>query len=425
MERMIGVIGLNYKSAPVGIRGMMAFTEEQIRQFIKNLKQIESIAGVVVLSTCNRTEIYFHIKTNPNQQGFDLILSRLLDYKNLDDSVKKHLYYYDGLEAVKHLFTVASGLNSMILGEDQIIGQVKNAFLISDHEHCAGPVLTRLFNRTFNAGKQVRTETKISKGSASVSSAAATLAKQQYPDIASRSILLIGAGQTGKLSMLSLIEKGCKKLYITNRTIEKAELVAKEFKTNAIAFQSINKYLVICDIVMVATGSVSPLITKKTMIEVMTERANRPMTILDLSVPRNVAEEVGNVEQVTLYNVDDTEDVIKETIEKRKISIKEAEDIISRLANDYMEWLASLNLSPTIRQIKENFRKINDIEIENYRKFKNGADRKPIQDYGSHISSKYSRLMIDKLKDLTDNGKNIEHLKLLNELFELTIINEK
>jgi len=425
MERMIGVIGLNYKSAPVGIRGMMSFTEEQIREFIKSLKQIESVVGVVVLSTCNRSEIYFHIKTNTNQDGFDLVLSRFFDYKNLDDSVKKHLYFFYGLEAVKHLFNVAAGLNSMILGEDQIIGQVKNAFLISDHEHGAGPVLTRLFNRTFNAGKQVRTETKINKGSASVSSAAATLAKRQHPDIASRSILLIGAGQTGKLSMLSLIEKGCKNLYITNRTIEKAEQLAKEFNSTAVPFSSLNKYLAICDIVMVATASVSPLITETTINEVMHERANHPLTILDLSVPRNVSEEVGNIEHITLFDVDDTEVVIKETIEKRKIAIKQAENIVSDLANDYMEWLASLNLSPTIRQIKENFSKINDIEIENYRKFKNGADRKPIQDYGSHISAKYSRLMIDKLKHLTNNGKNVEHLKLLNELFELNVINEK
>lgn len=421
MERIIGLIGLNYKSAPVEVREVMAFTEDQIRQFISSLKQVESVAGVVVLSTCNRTEIYFHIKASSVQDGFDLILGRLIDYKNLNASVRKHLYLFDGLEAVTHLFSVASGLNSMALGEDQIIGQVKNAFLISEHSHCAGPVLTRLFNRTFSAGKRVRTETKINEGAASVSSAAATLAKQQYPDIASRSILLIGAGQTGRLSMLSLIEKGCKDLYITNRTFEKAEEVAREFHTKAVPFKDIKQYMVHCDIVMVATGSVVPLINTAMIKEVMPKRNDRPLCIVDLSVPRNVAQEVGNMPHIKLFDVDDTEEVILETYEKRREEITKAEEIVTELANNYMEWLASLNISPTIRQIQENIRKINDQEFACYRKFKNGTDRKPMHDYGTHITDKISRLIIENLKHLTDNGKKVEHLHLLNELFELAV----
>ncbi len=425
MERMIGLIGLNYKSAPVEIRELVSFTEDQIYEFIKNLKQIEAVAGVVVLSTCNRTEIYFHIKTVSIQEGFDMVFNRFSDYKNLDVSVKNHMYFAVGLEAVKHLFQVACGLNSMALGEDQIIGQVKNAFLISDHAHSAGPVLTRLFNRTFSAGKRVRTETKINEGAASVSSAAATLAKQQCPDMASRSVLLIGAGQTGRLSMLSLIEKGFKELYITNRTFEKAVEVAKEFKTTAVPFNSIKKYLITCDIVTVATGSVKPLITRSMIEEVMPERNFRPLIIIDLSVPRNVAENVCKIESVTLLNVDDTKIVIQETYKKRKAEIVKANEIINRMADNYMTWLSSLNLSPTIRQIQENFRKINNMEFENYRKYKNNTDRKPIQDYGSHIADKFSRLIIENLKYLTDNGRKVEHLKMLNELFELTIANGK
>ncbi len=424
MERMIGLIGLNYKTAPIEVREMMAFTEEQIRHFIKSLKQIEPVAGVVVLSTCNRTEIYFHTKTISKQDSFDLVLKRLLDYKDLDISIKNHLYFFNDLKAVKHLFSVAAGLNSMALGEDQIIGQVKNAFLISDHEHCAGPVLTRLFNRTFSAGKRVRTETKINRGSASVSSAAATLAKQQYPDISSRSILLIGAGKTGRLSMLSLIEKGCKKLYITNRTYEKAVAAAKEFNTTAVPFDSIKEHMINCDIVMIATGSTTPLIDKAFLNEVMPKRDYRLMTIVDLSVPRNVAEEVGKIEHVTLFNVDDTQTVIKETNKKRKAEVTKAKEIVSILAYNYMEWLGSLNLSPTIQQIKENFRKIHDMEFKNYRKFKNGFDRGLLEDYGHHISDKFSRLLIENLKHLTDNGKKVEHLNMLNELFQLTIANE-
>lgn len=149
------------------------------------------------------------------------------------------------------------------------------------------------------------------------------------------------------------------------------------------------------------------------------------MIILDISVPRNVAEEVGKIEFVTLFDVDDTEVVIRETIEKRMTEIYKAQEIVCELANEYMEWLASLNLSPTIRHIQDNFRKIHDTEFVNYRKFKNGMDRQPMQDYGNHISEKFTSLIIKNIKNLTDNGKNVEHLKILNELFELTIVNEE
>lgn len=425
MERIIGLIGLNYESAPVEVREMMSFTEDQTLQFIKSLKQLEPVVGVVVVSTCNRSEIYFHVKAKTNKQAFNLIYKRIRDYKNLKFSIRKNLYFIEGLKAVNHLFQVASGLNSMVLGEDQIIGQVKNAFLISDHEHCAGPVLTRLFNRSFNAGKHVRAETKINEGSASISTAAVTLAKNQYPDIDSRSILLIGAGQTGKLSMLSLIDKGCKKLYITNRTYQKAKDLEKEFHIKAIPFNQLEEYLVTCDIIMLATGSERPLIDKKIMDRVMPLRDFRPLTILDLSVPRNVAVAVGKVKHVTLFDVDDTEEVIKKTVEKRRAEIIEAEKIVDALANDYMEWLASLSLSPTIRQIQESFRKIHDTEFKNYLKFKKSDDRQPIKDYGTHISEKFSRLLIKNLKTLTNNGKKVEHLKMLNEFFALSIANDE
>jgi glutamyl-tRNA reductase len=176
---------------------------------------------------------------------------------------------------------------------------------------------------------------------------------------------------------------------------------------------------------MLATGSEKPLIDKKIMDRVMPLRDFRPLTILDLSVPRNVAVAVGNIKHVTLFDVDDTKEVIKETVEKRRAEIISAEKIVDGLANDYMEWLASLSLSPTIRQIQESFRKIHDTEFKNYLKFKNGYDRQPIKDYGTHISEKFSRLLIKNLKTLTNNGKKVEHLKMLNELFALSIANEE
>ncbi|MDP4203531.1 MAG: glutamyl-tRNA reductase [Bacteroidota bacterium] len=425
MKRMIGVIGLNYKSAPVQVRETVSFTEEEIEEFVKNLKKSESFAGIIVLSTCNRVEIYYHFKNIQSAEGCELLYNRLFEFKKLDPSVRKHFYHYSGIETVKHIFTVASGIDSMVLGEDQIVGQIKSAYTISERTHCAGPVLTRLFNSALNAGKRVRTETHINEGYASVSSAAVSLATRQYSDIDSRSILLIGAGQTGRLSMMSLVEKGCKNLFVINRTYTKAEELAAEFHATAVPLNKMKEYVAKCDIIMLATTSTTPLITTKMIEEVMPLRNNRPVTIFDLSVPRNVSQEVGDMEHVTLFDVDDTEVVIHETLEKRKAEIIKAQEIIATLVSEFMDWLDLLSLSPTIRRIKENFRQIHASEFKNYRKCMNESEIRMVDYYSSHMVDKFSGLIIKNLKELTDNGKNTEHIQLLDSLFELIAANEK
>ena len=425
MKRMIGVIGLNYKSAPVQIRETVSFTEEEIEQFVKNLKKTESFAGIIVLSTCNRVEIYYHLKNIQPSEGCELLFNHLFDFKKLEPSVRKHFYHYSGTETVKHIFTVASGIDSMVLGEDQIVGQIKSAFTISERTHCAGPVLTRLFNSALNAGKRVRTETHINEGYASVSSAAVSLATRQYSDIDSRSVLLIGAGQTGRLSMMSLVEKGCKNLFVINRTYTKAEELAAEFHATAVPLNRMKEYVVKCDIIMLATTSTTPLITTKMIEEVMPLRNNHPVTIFDLSVPRNVSQEVGDMKHVTLYDVDDTEVVIHETLEKRKAEIIKAQEIIATLVSEFMDWLDLLSLSPTIRRIKENFRQIHASEFKNYQKCMNESEIRMVDYYSSHMVDKFSGLIIKNLKELTDNGKNTEHIQLLDSLFELIAANEK
>lgn len=419
MDRIIGVIGVNHKTAPVEVREKLSFSENQNREFIKNLRRLDAVAGAVVLSTCNRTEIYFHIRTLPVGEANELVLAQVLQCKGLSRDIGSHLYILNGICAVNHLFKVASGLNSMVLGEDQIIGQIKNAFLISDHEHCAGPILTRLFNRSFSAGKKVRTETRINEGNASVSSAAVTLAIQHYPDITNRKVLLIGAGQTGRLSLQSLKKRGCDSIFITNRTRLKAEEVARGFRATAIDFRDTGRYIAKCDIIMIATASAAPLIEVKIVREAMKKRRNPPLLIFDLSVPRNVDEDVGNIKDVTLYDVDAIQSVIWKTLDKRRDEIEKAKQITEDLSSGFMEWLASLNLSPTIRRIQDNFHLVNDIEFRNYKRCGIDYDRKPLKDYGNHISDKFSRLLIDKIKLITDNGKKVEHLKILNELFEL------
>ena len=425
MARIIGLIGLNFKSAPIDIREQLHFSEDQVKEFVRSLKNNEAVAGSVVLSTCNRTEIYFHLKDMTREDGFDFMLNKIISFKNIDTKVREHLYFKHGYDTVNHLFQVASGLNSMILGEDQIIGQVKNAFLLSDHEHCVGPVLTRLFNRSFQAGKHVRTDTHINEGSASVSTAAVTLAKNHFENIENVPVLVVGAGQTGQLTIRSLLGKGFKNLTITNRTEKRARELEHILPVKAVLIDELSDQLVKNDLVIVATGATKPLVSVENLEEAMAKRDEKPITLIDISIPRNIEKKVEEINGVTLFDVDDTESVIKGTIAMRQEEIAHAKGIVAELANEYMDWLASLNLSPTIRQIQENFLKVHDTEFNNYLGLKNGMDPDLFKEYGVHISKKFTRLIIKNLKDLTDNGKNVEYLNMLNDLFELQVADEK
>lgn len=425
MTRIIGLIGLNFKTAPVEVREELHFSEDQVKEFVRSIKKNDAVAGCVVLSTCNRTEIYFHLKDMHKDEGFEFMFNKILDFKILDKKIKDYLYFKQDYDAVNHLFQVAAGLNSMILGEDQIIGQVKNAFLLSDHQHCVGPVLTRLFNRSFQAGKFVRSKTHINEGSASVSTAAVMLAKEHLKDIEDVPVLVVGAGQTGQLTLRILLNKGFKNITVTNRTEKRARELAHLLPIKAVLIGELNEQLIKNDLIIVATGATTPLIKVKALKEALEKRQGRPIMLIDISVPRNIEQKVENIEGVMLFDVDDVESVIKETIAMRKEEISRAKDIVAELANDYMDWLASLNLSPTIRQIQENFMKVHDTEFNNYLGLKNGMDPDPFKEYGVHISKKFTRLIIKNLKDLTDNGKKVEYLNMLNELFELQVADEK
>lgn len=416
---MIGLLGLNHKTAPIKVREKFVFCEEDIKRFVPQL--IESgLNGAIVVSTCNRTEIYFDYTGKDIFNCKETLAAKLFEWRKADKSVGSHFYHKFQEEASEHLFRVASGLDSMALGEYQIVGQLKEAFAIAEKHKVNSPTLIRLFNKAFEAGKKVRTETALSKGAVSISYAAVELANEKLHNLSSHPTLLLGAGQTGELTLQNLLKKGCNKFTIINRTAEKALELAKRYNGVAKDFSELQNELIHNDIVITSTASKKPLITKEMVKQVMIERQNKPIFFVDLSVPHNVATDVAKIKNVFVIDIDDLHAVVERTFGKRKGEIEKAEKIIAEIVNDFTDWQFTRNLTPTFQSISDNFKKINEAELQGFIKRQSNDNTEEASMYADHITNKFIRLMIKNVKSITDNGRKKEYIELVNDLFKLT-----
>ncbi len=415
---MLGLVGISYKSAPLELREKYAFTEEESLEFLKQLQIDPDLQGAVALSTCNRIEIYFHFLKKSSQKAFDVIFRNLEFHKKTNQDQRQYFYQYQGEEATEHLFKVVSGLESLILGEDQIVTQVKNSFKLSLDHDMSSSVLTRMFNKAFEAGKRVRSETAINKGTASISSAAVELLSQQMPDLENKKIMLIGTGVMGELALVNLVKRNCQSLYITNRTYSKALELAEKHNLEAFHIENTNKYLPACDVVLVATGAQKHIITRK-MVEEFASKRNTPQLYMDLSVPRNISTDILQLPNTRLYAVDDLQEIVKETQNKRKEAVSEAMEIIRFVKQEFNDWICALELTPSIRKIQKSIDDINAAELEGFLKVNCIDENELVTRYADHISRKYARLFIRNLKTLSDNGKQREYIEMVNRLFEL------
>lgn len=413
---MIGIVGISYKSAPVEIREQFTFLKEDIYGFSELLKKDENFRSFVILSTCNRTEIYFYTQTTKDHEGFSNILEALSEYKGYSNHLKNYFYFKSGHKAVEHLFKVVSGIDSLIIGEDQIIGQVKSAFAQAQKSGITDSIINRLFTKAFEAGKRVRSETEINKGSGSVSSAAVDLCNKYYPDLSKASILVIGAGQTGQLVLTSLSKKNIGELFIANRTLSKAQELAKRYSGRALSLDKIAENLAESDIIIVATDAKKFLVS----IEMLNNETlkNKKQLFIDLSVPRNIDEQIAALNNKKLFAVDDLSEIVNETTRRRKNEIAKAETIIRKVSEEYMEWLVIRGLSPVFSKIKDNMRQIHENELKGFAKANNIENQELLENYGKHISDKYSRIFIKNLRKVFKNGEKKEYMEAINELFE-------
>lgn len=358
-------VGLNHKTAPLPVRERVAFPPERLPEILRNLASNAHISEAAILSTCNRTEMVCCV----DQPDSRVLIEWFRNYHNLrPEEIEPYLYAYPDQVAVRHMLRVASGLDSLILGEPQILGQIKDAYLTAKQAGTVGKLLNRLFEHTFTVAKQIRTDTAIGASPVSVAFAAVSLAKQIFSTLSERTALLIGAGDTIELAARHLRENGIQRMIIANRTLARAENLVTEVEGLAITLAEIPAYLTEADIVISSTASPLPILGKGAVESAIKARRHRPILMIDIAVPRDIEPEVGQLSDIYLYTVDDMREIIDEGLKSRQQAALQAEEIIDAQTARFMGWLRSLNAVSTIRAYREHLEDIREIELHKARR---------------------------------------------------------
>lgn len=344
------VLGINHRTAPVEVRGQVAFPSEQLARALAELRALDGVHEAAILSTCNRTEIYC-TRDDTSSEEITEWLSR---FHQLEQGhLQPHLYIHQEDEAVRHILRVAAGLDSMILGEPQILGQMKDAYQQAVKADSIGTLVNRLFQHTFSVAKQVRTDTAIGASPVSVAFAAVSLARQIFGKLEKQTALLIGAGETIELATGHLHEQGTGKIIIANRTVARAHDLAAQFGGYGIGLDEIPAHLAEADIVISSTGSSVPLITREMAEAALKKRKHRPVFMVDIAVPRDIDADVAQLDDVYLYSIDDLKQVIEEGQRSREEAALQAEEIIDGQVERFMAWMRSLDAIPVLRAYRD------------------------------------------------------------------------
>jgi glutamyl-tRNA reductase len=351
--------GINHKTAPVDIREKVAFDPQKLPDALRQLVNSAHINEAAILSTCNRTELYCET------DNFEEVLQWFCQYHELDvETVRPYTYAHPDQDAVKQIMRVASGLDSLILGEPQILGQMKDAFATAHEAHTLGSLLDRLFQQTFSVAKRVRTDTAIGSSPVSVAFAAVTLAKQFFASLDTHTVLLIGAGDTIELVSRHLKENGIGKLIIANRTLEKAHALASELGGYAIGLSEIPHHLAEADLVISSTASQDILLDEAMAKTAIKTRKRRPILMVDIAVPRDIDPKIADMDDIYLYTVDDLQGIIEEGLKSRKAAAEQAEEMIETQVSHFMGWVRSAHASEQIRQYRQQAETIKDEQLQ-------------------------------------------------------------
>jgi len=389
--------GINHKTAPVDIREQTAFAPDKLVTALTDITAAGGAREATILSTCNRTEIYCsHEQVDENS-----LIGWFCDYHHLDPAaIEPYLYRHPGEQAVRHAFRVASGLDSMVLGEPQILGQMKEAFATAHKTGVTGKMLNQLFQHTFSVAKQVRTDTQIGASAVSVAYAAVKLAKQIFSDLSTKTVLLIGAGETIELTAQHLSQQQVGHTIVANRTVERAQKLSSLVNGEAIALAELPSRLHEADIVISSTASQLPILGKGAVEKALKKRRHRPIFMVDLAVPRDIETEVSELSDIYLYTVDDLQNVVEENLQTRREAASEAEQIIDLQVGQFVCWLKSLDAVPMIRALRENVDQIRQSELEKaHRLLASGETAEVvIETLARSLSNKYTHAPTAALK---------------------------
>ncbi len=361
------VIGLNHKTADVEIREKLAFNGPKLEEGIFGLREIPEVKEVALLSTCNRVEIYSCV--DDSYSAAENIKNFLSSFHGIQRSdFEKALYFITDSDAVRHILRVASSLDSMVVGEPQILGQIKDTFDFALAKKTTGVLLNRLMKKAISTAKRVRTETRIAENAVSISFAAVELAKKIFTDLSGKSFMLLGAGEMAELAARHLVGNGVTDVKVVNRTYERGCELAKEFNGKPVRFEDFLQELANTDIIICSTGAPTYVLYKAQMQSVLKERKHKPVFIIDISVPRNIDPEINKIDGVYLYDVDDLQGVVDTNMLERKKEAELAEKIIDEEVEKFLKWMSSLDSVPTIVALRQKAEEVKNEELE---KFKN------------------------------------------------------
>ncbi len=410
-------LGLNHWTAPVGVRERVAFTPERLYPALRDLRERGGVREAAILSTCNRTELYCGLKEDDGR----LVAQWLGDYHLLRTvDLQPYLYQHTDGRAVRHILRVASGLDSMVLGEPQILGQVKAAYQAANSAGTLGTRLERLFQHTFAVAKQVRTDTRIGASPVSVAFAAVGLSKQIFADLPERTALLIGAGSTVELVARHLRENGIGRLIVANRTLERAHALVAPFDGYAIALEDIPAHLGEADIVVASTASPGLILEAGLVRSCLKQRRRRLMFMVDLAVPRDIDPAVADLEDVYLYTVDDLKEIIQENLRSRQAAAQQAEEIIDTQVEHFMRWLRAQDNAASFRALRQRGERVRDEALARARRqLAQGKDPGEVLDLLAHaLTNKLLHPPCAGLRQAAAQG-DLETMNLIKNLYRL------
>ncbi|MEW5903668.1 MAG: glutamyl-tRNA reductase [Pseudomonadota bacterium] len=407
--------GINHQTAPLAVREQIAFNAETMDVALRDLVGNGAAKEATILSTCNRTEVY--CSTNAPAQA----VGWLADYHKLGvGEIEPYIYRLPQEQAVKHAFRVASGLDSMVLGEPQILGQMKQAVRQAEQAGTLGFLLHKLFQRTFSVAKDVRTQTEIGANLVSMAAAAVKLAERIYPSISEQNVLFIGAGEMIELNAVHFAARKPKTITVANRTLERAQTVARRVEGHAVTLNELPEQLARHDIIVTCTASQLPILGKGMIERALKARKHRPLFIVDLAVPRDVEPEVAELDDVFLYTVDDLAEVVRDGLDARQEAVKEAEVIIDSGVHEFIHWMESREVVPTIRALRDHAERQRRHEVEKALKLlaKGDAPEKVLEALSTSLTNKFLHAPTQTLNQAQD-GERQALLDAVHRIYHL------
>lgn len=417
----IVTIGINYKTAPVEVRERVAFAPNELQDAMNSLKNEKSILENIIVSTCNRTEIYAVVdQIHTGQYYMKRFLLQRFDLK--DEELSPYLIIKTGDDAINHLFTVASGLDSMVIGETQILGQVKDSYLLAQENNVIGTIFNQLFKQAITFAKKVHSETGIGENAVSVSYAAVELSKKIFSNLKGCNVLIVGAGKMSNLALQNLYSQGVGKVTVINRTIENAVRLADQFNGIGKGLESLENALKEADIVISSTGSKEYVITEKMIRRIEKSRKGNPLFLVDIAVPRDIEPSIHNIDSAFLYDIDDLQGIVAENLAEREREAVKIKKAITEEIDIFQSWLSMLGVVPVISALRE---KALDIQADTMssleRKLPHLSERdlKIIQKHTKSIVNQLLRDPIMKAKEMGTSKHSEAQIALFKEIFSL------